>query len=178
MNHFPNMQRTALVLLILATACLALGASPPQAKPESPLAALQWLEGKWEATATVPGGGLTLRESFYEWSPNHMGLRFWSFATPSGGTRAPYVDGWYFWDAAAGKIRFGYVDPGAYYEGEVRIEGNVYDHTFSSRNASGALTRWRFTLTRAADGTMPLKIYADKEGQWAEFASLIYRRKK
>lgn len=174
------MRRAMVVLCAVALLGLAVGSGNGQsmAAVADPLAPLKWLEGKWSVEAEVPGGGKALRESYYEWSPNRRTLRFWSFVTGRDGKRTPYVDGWYAWDPTEKKIRFGYTDPQSFYQGEVAVEGETLDHRFTGHHSDGRTLRWRYTLARAADGAMPTKIYAERDGQWVEVVSLVYRPQK
>jgi hypothetical protein len=154
------------------------GAAQSKATADHPLAALAWLEGAWAAEKEEADGSKTLRESFFEWSPNRRTLRFWSFVTGPDDKRMPYVDGWYAWDPVEKKIRFGYTDPGAFYQGEVAVQDGQLDHVFTGHHANGRTSRWRYTLERAGDGSMPTRIYAEREGQWVEIVSLVYRLQK
>ena len=176
------MKRTIRILALLSAFFTLAGpvAAQQPAPPAAvnPLASLEWLVGKWTVTAPVPGGAAMLRESFFEWGPNRKVLRFWSYVTPPGRERTPYVDGWYFWDPADKKIRFAYVDPGAYYEGEVSVEAGTLNHIFTGKHNDGRLTRWRYTLKNEDAGMMPTRIYAEKEGQWSEIVFLTYQKQK
>lgn len=175
------MKRVRMAAALLAVVSIASGmirAQAPAAPAPNPLEKLAWLEGKWIASGAVPGSdGIVVREANYGWGDTRKTLRFWSYVTPPGGQRQPYVDGFYVWDPTDKKIRFYYVDPGGFYEGEVKIEGNTYEHVFTGKsNRDGRIARWRYTLTDAGSGSMPIRIYADKEGAWQEFVFLTYRK--
>jgi len=172
-----KLSRSVVILLVLLMTS-GVVTSQSQAPPTDPLETLAWLEGKWIAQGTVPGSDAPMiREANFAWGETRKALRFWSYVTPPGGQKQPYVDGFYFWDPAEKKIRFSYVDPGALYEGEVKVEGNTLEHVFSGKsNRDGRTAKWRYTLTNAGSGAMPVHIYSDKEGAWQEMVFLTYRK--
>ena len=151
--------------------------SEPATGEESPLAAIGWLAGgKWVTEAPGPDGKLMIRTSFFEWSANRRALRFWSIVKLSDGKVVPYVEGAYYWRPDKKSLWFWYVDPGAYYEGEVKWDGKRLDHIFEGVNDKGKRSQWRYWFEREGKDRMPIKIFSHKDGEWNEMVSLVYER--
>lgn len=165
-------------LLLIGTIFLSVAARAAEASV-SPYAALEWfLGGTWVATLPPKPDGTTLGiELKFDRPDNRQGLRFES-AFLNGGKRAPYTCGMYAWDGAKRKFVIFYTDSsGSLNTGDVKLEGDVLAHEYTSIGAEGKIEPIRVRLTKLGADAFTNEIFVQKDGAWVNFITVRYERR-
>lgn len=175
--------------LIVLTLTLASGASNHAAEPTapaakatvvSPYAPVDFLvDGLWIATLPPNENGVSLRiELRFSVPENHEGIRFDS-AWVNGDKRAPYTSGMYAWDGAKEKLVIFYTDSrGGLTQGTVAQEDNVLVHELTVTSKDGKTEPIRVRLTKENSNEFTNEIFTMKDGAWAKFVEVSYKRSK
>ena len=190
------MKKMFVLMLAGVLACAAYGAATEKKKSSAvadntnasqtaaaghanPLDAIGWMEGTWEATATMPNSPPIYIHSVIERTENRMALPYRVYFTVDGKKNLEYY-GFYAWNPATKKIMGWQVDSSGdvgigsvSFEGEQQLQDNHVDHV----NGSGQ--EQHTVLVRDGNDAFNWKaMVKTPAGDWQEAVKLRYTRTK